>query len=42
MKPTEAAKATDTCPVCGGTVVGIKCKRVCSRCRALVENCAGD
>jgi len=42
--PLEGAapRIDDPCPVCGGEVAGVKCKRVCTRCRALVENCSGD
>jgi hypothetical protein len=30
------------CPVCDGPVEQQKCKLVCTRCRAIVENCSGD
>lgn len=34
--------AVTDCPACGGRVVAIKCKLICERCRAIVENCSGD
>jgi len=30
------------CYVCGAATVVEKCKVVCTRCRAINENCAGD
>lgn len=27
------------CPVCGGTLEDIKLKRICTRCRTIVETC---
>jgi hypothetical protein len=38
----DAGARVDPCPACGGRLVAIKCKVVCERCRALVENCSGD
>jgi len=30
------------CPVCGAEAIGQRCKLVCPRCHAVVENCSGD
>lgn len=30
------------CPACGGRTEVRKCKEVCARCGAIVQNCSGD
>lgn len=38
----ERADEQGCCPACGGSILTIKCKVVCSRCKALISNCNGD
>ena len=49
-KPEDAAKLThaehrdmeldqQVCPACGGAIVEIRAKRVCSRCHTICETC---
>lgn len=45
MKPEETAgtaRNTLPCPACGGPTEFRKCKEVCTKCGALVQNCSGD
>jgi hypothetical protein len=30
------------CPACGGPTEARKCKEICARCGAIVQNCSGD
>ncbi|MEW4568424.1 hypothetical protein AB1L88_11205 [Tautonia sp. JC769] len=34
-----AASCRPSCPACGGTLVEIKAKLICSRCRTICETC---
>ncbi|HEV8700837.1 MAG TPA: hypothetical protein VGV60_06155 [Candidatus Polarisedimenticolia bacterium] len=45
MKPEESAggaRIAMPCPACGGPTEFRKCKEVCTKCGALVQNCSGD
>jgi hypothetical protein len=35
----ETPPATTACPVCGGRLIEIRAKLVCSRCRTICETC---
>lgn len=37
--PNDARSGFPVCPVCGGELVGIKLKWVCSRCHTICETC---
>jgi hypothetical protein len=39
-RPAEgAASASPSCPACGGRLIEIRAKLVCSRCRTICETC---
>ena len=46
MKPGETAGGgagtRPPCPACGGPTEIRKCKEICTKCGALVQNCSGD
>ncbi len=47
MTPQQTVQGGETqpampCPACGGRTELRKCKEVCTRCGALVQNCSGD
>ncbi len=46
MHPEETAGGgagtSPPCPACGGPTELRKCKEVCTKCGALVQNCSGD
>jgi len=41
-QPRGPAPAAMLCPACGGPTESRKCKEVCARCGAIVQNCNGD
>jgi len=41
-QPGGAVPAAMPCPACGGPTEPRKCKEVCARCGAIVQNCSGD
>jgi hypothetical protein len=37
--PSSPPNCRAACPACGGSLVEVKAKLVCSRCRAIIETC---
>ena len=40
--PGVATPDAMPCPACGGPTESRKCKEICARCGAIVQNCSGD
>ena len=41
-RPAGPGAGAMPCPACGGATEFRKCKEVCARCGAIVQNCSGD